>query len=286
MSTRYYVIRTHPYIFHASVIKANRHEYKIKFGGKIGCVSMTVYTNDLYPHLDGLRADKDCVAYNEEQPSLGLMPSSGTLRMAKAAIRFMYSLFPNQRDIQLNDASKVKCEGHNMNLAHYYMVKHLQTWYQAKFAAVPIADNDKLWLANLANFIKSPYKEATFDEFMNAYIVGRVSHHDIPKLEKKIRPAFNRNATYHAFFKDVADQYDCDIFKDWLVKFIQSNTPLTLDGMRWVILKDVAMTFPEVGIVETDEVPAFITHRKPVDFSYMYQYGGSADNVIPTEYLE
>ena len=270
MSTRYYAIRVHPYVFHASVIKANRHEYKISFGGKEGCVSMTVYTDDLYPHLDGLRA--------EEEP----LPS--TLRMAKAAIRFMYTLFPNQRDIQLNDTSK--CEGHKMNLAYFYMVKYLQTWYQAKFAAVPIADNDKLWLANLANFIKSPYKEATFDEFVNAYIVGRVLHHDIPTLAKKIRPAFNRNGTYHAFFKDVADQHDCDIFNDWLVKFIQSNTPLTLDGMRWVILKDVAMTFPEVTIDETDELPAFITHKKPVDFSYMYQYGGSVDNVIPAEYLE
>ena len=265
----YYKIRSHPYVFHAEVHTPRGQPIKVKVGGKLGCVDITIYGNrDKNPYLEGLRSHRDCT------PENGMLPSSGTAKLLKAALSFVYQLYPMQHDIQFTDTSFVNCaDGKRINVYDLYIVKYLKTWYQDKVNACTVNTSDSNHLQELYTMLQLPYKEATFQEFSSKYLHGRIPSFQLLDLENVLKPIFESNKTYHGFFKEVAE-YDCVVFDKWLSNFITTNVQFEMSSVMWYIKKSTVASFPQIEVSKMTEKPLFVQNRRPMDQSYLFQYGG------------
>ena len=271
----YYRIRSHPYVFHAQVQTSRNRPTKIKVGGKIGCLDITVYgDDDCNPYLEGLYSNPDCAALNEDAPMRGMLPSTGTAKLLKAALSFMYRLYPRQGDIQFFDTSHINCaKGKRLNVYDLYIVKHLKTWYQDKVNATPINPLHEERLQHLYAMLKMPYKEANFEEFSSRFLHGIVAQPELTHLKRILRPIYENNTSYHDFLKQVSEN-DCEIFDKWLSNFINSHVHLQLHSIMWCIKKSNVSTFPEIEVTRMAEEPLFIKNKKVMDQSYLFQFGG------------
>ncbi|NDE91546.1 MAG: hypothetical protein EB059_10520 [Alphaproteobacteria bacterium] len=277
----FYIIRAHPYVFHAQVRKSRGQPTRIKFGGKLGCVNFTIHKQEPNPQLEGVRSHADCAVSNETNPDHGMLPSSGTVKMLKAAVRFLYELFPRQRDIYFSDSSYLECSGgKRVYLYDLHIAKYFKTWYQDKISAVTLNPAHTAELDRLVDIIRSPYHETSWAEFSIKYLKGCIHPHALGKLEQTLKPIFESNTTYHGFFKAVA-QYDCAILDKWFYGFMVANSRIAFNNIIWVIKKDVAKTFPDILITKTNEpgVPLFNQHSGVGDQSYMFKFGGRLDSM-------
>jgi hypothetical protein len=62
---------------------------------------------------------------------------------------------------------------------------------------------------------------------------------------------------------------------------LMANSRIAFNNIIWVIKKDVAKTFPDIVITNTNEpgVPLFNQHSGVGDQSYMFKFGGRLDSM-------
>lgn len=275
MSERYFIIRASPYKFTAVVFfQKEGGLYRIRFGGKQACVFIEVYEEELYPNLTSLGTNKECAL----EPGAGLLPGAGTVRMVKAAIRFVYTLFPHQKDIYFKDTSKVSCSRGRVSLAHLYIAKYHQTWYQQKLGAVLVNDSDENSLKDLVKCLRQPYRE-TFDIFYTTFIIPNMRPHNKELVYQKLEPLHKAHRTYHGWLKDVASHYDCSILRNWLEAFFRTLSPFDFRS-EWKIKKDIAMTWSEIDITPTTTKPLFSTFIQSGGWNKIEDWDGIRRNNI------
>ena len=274
LSMEYYTIKSHPYTFQAEVSKARGQPTRIKFGGKKGCVDFTILPHEVNPQLEGLFADSACAVANDTQPKQGLLPSTGTVVMLKAAITFLYALFPRQKDIFFIDSSHIDCiDNTRANLHELYLVKHLKTWYQDKFNATTLSPTEMDKINTFCDMLKSEYTERSFDEFSARYLSPHMRPRELQNARAYLAPIYAQNTTYHGFIKEVAE-HDCLIFDKWLTPFVRANLSVVFSSALWVIHKQTSKTFPPITFEKTTELPAFRLDKGGMDQTYLNQYGG------------
>jgi len=267
MPETYYEITASPYKFKAAVFMHTNRKgvpipggiHRIRFGGKNSCVAIDVYEGELYPNLNGLGTGVDCAMINMDAPELGLLPGPGTIRMAKAALKFMLELFPHQKAIYLKDKSRITCNnGSDISFAHFYLAKHLKTWYQAKFDATLVNPANEPKLAALVSALRSPYLEASFDEFFESHIRPVVRPKASERLYEILKPLYESQTTYHGWFKAITENYDCSVMKQWMEQYMNSLGLFDF-GVEWAISKETIAAFSDIRIIATKEKPLFPT---------------------------
>jgi len=269
MPESYYHITALPYKFTAAVFlhttpRGRRMPggvHRIRFGGKSACLSIHVYEGELEPELTGLSTNRECALMNMDHPELGLEPGIGTTRMAKAALRFVYTLFPEQGDMYFKDASHVACEFGSISLAYLYLAKHLKTWYQDKLGASLVDPVEAAKLGALVEILRGPYRESTYDEFHTRYITPKMRPTAASRLYDVFRKLYEAHRTYHSWFKAISREYDCAIMKDWLESFMRTVSPSIAFDAQWKIPKATILSWPDISAVKTTVKPAFPTFQ-------------------------
>lgn len=248
---KYYEINKPPYTFHAIVAHhKDQGIWRIKFGGSKGCVMFSIYDDEDYPNLDGLAYGKECAVGPE-----GLLPGLGTVMMAQAAFGFVKHLFPTKRGIMLKDQSKITCAKNKvLSLQHFYLAKHMQTWYEAKFGAVLYDAKDKREYAKLRNILTSTYK-STMDDFLQTYVSNSMSEKQFESLKDILSTYYQSCTNYLDFLKNLAEDHDCIIFDKWLFKFLTSVSDFKFSDAFWVI--DYKQVSAELHIKKTKTKPQF-----------------------------
>jgi hypothetical protein len=256
---KYYEIKSEGHTFHAVVLSKEYGHHNIKFGGKKSCVLFSIYDEERKPNLDRLQYDSEC-AVNVNVLEQG----GGTLIMAKAAMQFMYELFPKQKDMKFMDWSEIECDKEKIvPLAYYYIVKYGKTWYEAKFNARP---NDAIISERIAEFnrvLDEPIKKVLWKEFVDMYITPCEfpKHTSMVEFLKAFYDADGVD-TFRAFFRKVMDKYDCLVLTEWMERFavLHLQLPLPFKMYKWTIKKkDISKMNIKVDVLLMDKKPRFPT---------------------------
>lgn len=248
MKEVYYEIKRHPYTFHATVLldkKSGLH--RVKFGGKVGCVMFSIYDDEDNPNLDGLGYGKEC-AINQIDPRDGLLPGVGTVAMARAAMAFVNGIFPGKGATYLKDQSKITCAMKRpLSLQHYYIAKHLKTWYEAKLGAKLVDDNQKQKYEQLLALLGSNHNES-FDYFVEKCVKPVVPQKQRESLVPILEEYYKSSKTYHEFLHNLAEDKDCIIFDKWLYKFMTEATDYKFSDALWAVppIEDPATTYKKI----------------------------------------
>ena len=245
MKEIYYEIKRHPYTFHAIVLLDKKSGvHRVKFGGKVGCVMFSIYEDEGNPNLDGLGYGKEC-AINQVDPRDGLLPGVGTVAMARAALAFINGIFPGKGSVYLKDQSKITCAmKRSLSLQHYYIAKHLKTWYEAKLGAKLVDDNQKSKFEQLEQLLRSKHRD-DFAGFLSKYVKPSVPQKQYESLVPILEEYYKGSETYHEFLHNLAEDKDCIIFDKWLYKFMTDVTDYKFSDAMWAIppVEDSSTTY-------------------------------------------
>ncbi len=255
-----YTVRAHPYTFAATVMQQGSF-VRIRFGGigKKKCVHFGFDVDDENPNIDGLGYDRDCVVQTAVTRA-HLEHTSGTLIMLKTAIWFLYHLYPNMGDVWFKDASHITCKANNIggqparvHLYQFYLVKHGKTWYQKKLGAMLIEPSATDDVKAFLRYIRDPRAKKDFDAFCAEYIpVGVFGPKRRGALLQMFRNVYSTHRTYHGFFKELADDYDCAVFDTWLNIFFVKHCRVPFENYLWRIPRgEVADDYANASIINS-----------------------------------
>lgn len=258
-SEKYYQVKYANHTFHAVVLTKEHGHHNIKFGGKQSCVIFSVYDEEPEPNLDRLKWGSDCAV------NVNVEPGRGTLIMAKAAIQFVYALFPGQGNMKFKDWSEIECEkGRVVPLAYYYLIKHGKTWYDHKFKAKPIDGLLTARFREINRLLDDASKKVHWTEFVDTFIVPcQIARKD--KLVEALGKFYNTEGvdTYRKFFKTIMNDYDCIFLAEWMEYFVdvQLKLPLPFKVYPWVVgKKDIQDMNVVIDVQDMTDRPEFPTY--------------------------
>jgi hypothetical protein len=225
---------TSPYTFHAIVQKPKRNStWRIQIGGQKTCVIFNVeqFRGRQKAYLEGIAFYPECVANN----TVPLVRGSGTTRLLKAALTFVYQLLPKVEYIYFKDTSRIDCkriadfDDDYVKLHIFYISKNGKTWYEQVLGARLDDEHMETYEKKKAAAL-GPYRdEFGFDSFKNIYM-NSVKHVFPRRIMQIIKNAYNANQTYGAMFSQLARENDCSIMYGWLDSYFHRNLSILFDN--------------------------------------------------------
>lgn len=226
-SREYYKIKT----LHAHYYVEIWHQYpqmdKVFVGGRKKCVSFSVYLSengkvdeDEPPQLDGFGFHPHCNSKGNH------MKGIGSVHLLNTSMAFLVDFYKMKKSttFQYTDSSFIECLKHHMPLCVYYIVFHGKTWYEYKFNAKPIYTDASL------------YDEQK--RKLKAHIMGKpdISVYftkEQKKLQEHVQSVYDTCQTLKECL-DILKDYDCDIFRGWLVRLCTLFVP-NIIGSSWIL---------------------------------------------------
>jgi hypothetical protein len=248
-----------PYKFLAVVEEAGGGNLRITFGGKIACISISVYADDPDAHISGIKYSKKCALPpsnangNANATLYPLERASGTEAMVSAALQFVFRRFRRVRGVTLKDKSHVRSEvvqGLEIPLQPLYIAKHGKTWYEAKFGAeLESPDQRARYAAGVAE-LRSLRLHGDYDEFFKSAILRHLDALDEADFAEGegLREYYEQGGTLESFVRNaLEDGIDGAYFADWLPNFVGRHVPVRPDDL-WIIRRPTSLQ-ERLGIV-------------------------------------
>jgi len=235
---QYYEIHAQPYVF--SAIVQTPYEggtWRIQVGGKHTCVIFNV-EQDFRAYLEGVTYYPECSLKNEGKLEHG----RGTLKMLKVALQFLFTICPDVQSVVFKDTSSINCSiddewERKIYLHMFYVAKHGKTWYEEKLDAKLVKPRHRQTYEHMRNKALGDYREADFDEFKSKYFTEFVMSVLSEPVVDIIRAAYDAHRNYSGMFSDLARNYDCSIFYQWLDKYFRMNLAILFADVEWYIDK-------------------------------------------------
>ncbi len=246
-SMSYYKIRSGDLVFYAKVEERPMEKRTIiQFGSAKfkDSLSIHMFSKSRIAELHGMIYDHLCAS------NMPLPKDDGTVRMVKAALSFMTQINPRIQRVELTDNSQIDCGKTKISLSDMYFTTRGQTWYQAKFGAIPVfTDYDPL------EKIMHQKPTLDFDHLWNQYL------QDGSHLYKYGKEHYQRKYTeadsWIAFLKEWIEVEGCRPFI-WLsdvpigiISVIAAGHDIdmeTFHGRVWQIPKDVIDTYDPIQV--------------------------------------
>lgn len=176
----------------------------------------------------------------------GLISGTGTIALFKATCMLVFDLFPNVKAITFKDTSTVKShvkKDVEISLPALYMVKHGQTWYQAKFGAYPkmraveakrlAARIERMQLERLpTNF------DNFFDQHIKLHMKSAYIKRGMERVRALFRPWYESSSSLPMFVHKILSQLDCIMLAGWLDKYVHDKVEWDVD-MLWILSRDI-----------------------------------------------
>lgn len=127
-------------------------------------------------------------------------------------------------------------------MIYLYLAKHQKTWYEDKFSAQPLElPNYTDKKAQLRAHLKTKPEWEVFAKECSM----------IPSFEKSLKDPYSGCANLQEFFKLIAHEYDCYLFKTWLGRYIDKVMGWPMMGTTW------SMTYNQspVSITKLNTLP-------------------------------
>lgn len=261
--TMFYKLQSKSNVYYASVVIYKSDElHKVFVGGKKKCVVISVYPDDPVPNLDAVSFDEQC---NEQGD---LLRGRGTVDIVKSAMAFVKQLYGFNR-FQLTDKSHITCRKKvQVSLIHFYLAKYQKTWYEDKFNAIPLTIADyKDKVKRLRQTLRTKPEWDNFSE-----------EHQVPSnMKAALGKLYNECDNLGIFFKTIANDYDCYLFKDWLGIFIDKEMG-NVYATKWVI-----QSVDTVNVEKIQQLPSnvFISDEKPSLMNLTKEIYGGKQKPLP-----
>jgi hypothetical protein len=273
----FYEIRAHPYTFHAIVQTPKRGgTWRIQIGGAKICVIFNIENEEgeKIAYLEGLSYYPSC-SIDDQAP---LLRGTGTLRLFRAAITFIYTLFPDINSVLFTDDSSIECDiasetyiNKKISLQVYYLAKKGATWYEDKVSAHLNEDHQSLYILQKQKALGNYCEKNGFSEFQKKYMRSVINAFS-PDIVEVIENAYTTHSTYKDMFAALINEYDCAIFYGWLEKYFRKHMPLLFaPDINWIISRTRFM-LAQISFSKIMQPPAM----KPLP-----HFGGKKTTNIP-----
>lgn len=215
----------------------------ISFGGNTTYCVVGAWKSDTPDtiYIDRIEYDKGC--------SIGsnLEHGKGTVHMIQCALYSIHQLLPEIKTITLTDDSHIYCEEgskkYKLSLAHEYILKYTQTWYQKQFHAKLPESVFQIFQDSL-RVLDEPLSSYEFQITLSPYL-------------EKYKNTYVLATSPRDFFKRLRDEYGstyCHEVWFWIRDFLER-------GLRIKIFKE--MWFIEVGdLVKPENFSMELTTNK------------------------
>lgn len=221
---RYYKVETSRSSYYAVIEHYSDLLHKVHFGGQKKCIVVSLYFDGEWPNIDAYSHHYKCNVSGD------LLHGKGTVHMLKTAMRFITEMYPQftQMPFQLKDQSYIPCaHEYELPLSQYYMVHYGKTWYETKFKAQPVQDQEKYAKAVAKfNSVLENAPMMKFSAFATRYKIHATYFH-------ALEPLYNESKTMKEFF-DKLKSYDCNVYKRWLELYVDHYVP-GLYGKTWLL---------------------------------------------------
>lgn len=212
------------------------HQYpsvdKVYIGARKKCASFSVYLDENGklikeepPQLDGFGFNQHCNITGNHVKGIG---SVHLLNTAMCFIVSHYKLSSNTQ-FHFTDTSFIECIRYHMPLSVYYMIFNNKTWYESKFAAIPLYISESELNAQkqaLEQYLSAkPDISSHFMEYQSA-------------LKNKVQQIYNTTSSLNECL-NILKQEDCSIFAGWLQSICLEHIP-KLQGTPWMIQNKMA----------------------------------------------
>jgi len=258
----YYEIRAHPYKFHAIVQPPTKNKvWRIQVGGYQTCVIFNVeeWKGQKTAYLEGASFSPDCTV------DKNLVRGSGTKRLLKASLTFLFELMPDVNEVYFQDTSYIDCNIQDVDktirLHMYYIAKKGRTWYEETVNARLDGEPGTLYEQQKQKALGVYKEKYGFEEFQRLYMrsIADVFPEDVMDIIKR---AYTTHETYGAMFAELAKDYDCSIMYGWLDRYFRKNVPILFQEVEWHVSRD-GFEPATIETVKMSEAPAMtpLTHR-------------------------
>jgi hypothetical protein len=239
----YYQINAHPYTFHAIVhLPKKGGTWRIQIGGAKTCVIFNIEKSKSHTigYLEGLSYYPECAINKTTKMTRG----TGTTRLLKAALTFVYEYLSEVNIIYFQDTSMIDCNIESdtsldraINLHMFYVSKKGKTWYEEVIGA-QLDTNLMVMYESQKQAALGRYQESCFKEFVQKYMEAVVNVFPLDVMEI-IEHAYVSHSTYRGMFSELARDYDCAIMYKWLDKYFRQNVSVLFRGHDWHVNREL-----------------------------------------------
>lgn len=239
----FYKVKCGDLIFYAKVEDRPKERRSIIMFGSArfqDCLSIHVFGKSKIAELHGVIYNRLC-ATNMPMPK-----GHGTIRMIKAAMKFVLKMFQHIKTFELTDNSQIECGKFKISLSDMYFATRGKTWYESKFDAIP----DFTGYEELKQeFQKKPIFE--FDDLWDQYLQDGQK---LYKYEKEYyAQKYHVAISWFAFLNTWMQEEGCRPFV-WLsdtpigILSIISENEQTLHGKNWKITKQTVDSYDPINV--------------------------------------
>jgi hypothetical protein len=234
----FYQIKSDKYTYYAVIKQMSKLCHKVFIGAKRKCVVISVYFDETNPNIDALSFDENCSAHGD------LRRGRGTVDLLNTAMAFVKQIYGFDT-FEFMDKSTVPCDHqYELPLMYLHLAKYNKTWYEEKFNAQPLEiSNYTERKTRLRNHLKT---KPDWESFTSECTMTS-------KFKKSLKSLYDESDSLADFLKTIGTQYDCYLFKLWLVKYIDKVMGIKLYATTWSIT--LASQPALVTIEKIDSVP-------------------------------
>jgi len=158
--------------------------------------------------------------------------------MIKAALEFAFFIHPNLKEIHLQDHSHVECGKTELLLGPLYITIYGKTWYEQKFGARLMDDENSQSIARYIESVQTKPKWKT----LWSLIKNTVSVENRSAVETTIKGWWEKTGSFRDMIRGMKESHQCDLFVEWLHSYFTYHTRLTISDQRYVIKRYIGDT--------------------------------------------
>lgn len=224
--------RSAKHIFQAQ-IKDEKYHISVKFGGTTfeGCIEIMIHKGE----------DKDAVIaqiYSEPECAIDTLLQLGeSIDMIKASLQLCQILF-NINEFKFMDNSEFDCIEKNLSklpprrrtkpisLAHLHLIKYGKTWYEDKFNAILMKQED-IDAYRIAKDRLQITIDLSYDDFAKK---NKITHEQYDALEEY----YSNSTTWIEFFQSIPKTKHCELL-NWAPSFMDMLMNFKINEQYWKI---------------------------------------------------
>lgn len=231
-------------------------------GNEDKCVNITIYPNNSPDSKKIILTwteviDKSCTVNSQ------VIKGNKTIEMLNLAFTIAKEIAPYAEYATLNDMSYFNCDTPDgkikVSLPPYYIAFHNKTWYEDKFKAVIINEED---YKKYKTYMKNMYKENLMPESFN---FGNI------ELNKILYPLYKTSKTWKEFFNLIEKQYPnekCVLMYPW----INNAMNIIFEGNQIFVGYEWKINLNSISKIQYYEVDKSFKHGGNYDKKYVLQH--------------
>ena len=198
-----------------------KHENNLlSVGGKKYCVQLVYKKNDESEMLSLQTKYGGCELTDK------IIKGENTVKMVLLAFTIFREYYPDVEEVFLIDSSSIDCEGSPMGLMKSSLLLHGYTYYERKFQAVPVLEEDVSILDNFRKAYNNIWDSPPIFSFIN------------DSFEKLLRPLYENSNSWSDFSKKLIEKFGerrvCYYIYPWFLNAIYKISPREVTS-RWKI---------------------------------------------------